>query len=100
MGEGGAEGTGSEARLPELRQRGSSRLRRLLGGLSKAAEASPQMHDRVTAPRSPALGDFLRFFGSDPAQGVTDGDVFLGECIGPAQRTHGDVVSRPRTDPR
>src|SRR5262245_36542452 len=60
---------------------------------------SPKMENGVAAPRPPCLRHFLGLPRGHTAEIVANCNVFFRECIRPAQRAHGDVMSSPLTDP-
>src|SRR5262245_22888163 len=70
----------------------------LKAGRRKSNGALPQVQRGVTAPWPPRLREDFSLSRSDAAEALAQRNVLLGEGIGPAQRTHGDVMGRPRAD--
>src|SRR5690242_15820279 len=59
---------------------------------------SPDVQHCVAAPRTPSLRHRFGLLRGNTAEIVANGDVFLGKCVGPAERSHGDVVRGPLAD--
>src|SRR6266446_2324323 len=68
--------------------------------LAASSVAMPKVEDGVAAPGAPGLRHFFGLPRGHTAKIVANGNVFLRECIRPAQCAHGDIVSSPLTDAR
>lgn len=70
----------------------------LRGYLAKLQWVLPQIHGCIASPGSPGLRDCFCFGGGYCAEAFSQGYVFFGESVRPAQGAHYDVMGGPRAD--